>query len=243
VSNPLSRLQRCRRYVKLLAMASLKKHLRLRTIPILFALFWRFAKRPVYTLQMHRLARKFAVKRIHFGPGAILKGIPSIQIGEGFAAGPGLWLEAVLHYEGQTFTPQIVIGQNVEISTWGHIAATHRVEIGDGVLIGSRVIITDHNHGQYSGPHCSPLVPPLLRPLDSDKTVVIGRNVWLCDGVVVTPSARIGEGSVIGANSVVTGTIEPFTLAAGIPAKPLKKYDFTLHEWVPVKRGSGSRSE
>jgi lipopolysaccharide O-acetyltransferase len=177
---------------------------------------------------------KFGVSGIQIGPGATLRGVSAIKIKAGFSAGAGLWLEAVLRYRDQTFAPRILIGRNVSISTWGHIAATHYVEIGDEVLIGSRVIIIDHNHGQYSGPHSPPDVPPLLRALDCDKEVIIGRNVWLGDGVVVAPGARIGEGSVIGANSVVTGKIPPFTLAAGIPARPLKRYDFATKQWTAI---------
>lgn len=188
----------------------------------------------LHRLHNRMLAKKFGVHKIDVGPNATLKGVSAVQMGENFYAGPGLWLEAVQSYQGKVIDPKIIIGTNVSISAWGHIAATHYVEIGDDVLIGSKVIITDHNHGQYRGPHSSPNVPPSLRPLDCDKEVVIGRNVWLGDGVVVTPGARIGEGAVIGANSVVIGTIEPFTLAAGIPAKPLKRYDFTINEWVAV---------
>jgi lipopolysaccharide O-acetyltransferase len=156
-------------------------------------------------------------------------------MGEDFSAGQGLWLEAVLRHHGQTFTPRIVLGRNVTVSAWSHIAATHYVEIGDDVLIGSKVVITDHNHGYYSGSHTSPMIPPNFRPLSCDKEVVIGRNVWLGDGVVVTPGSRIGEGSVIGANAVVTGTIPPFTIAAGIPARPLKQYDSRINEWVDIR--------
>ena len=172
---------------------------------------------------------------IILGPRCYLRGLAHISVGRNFQAAEGLWLEAVTAYAGDRFTPRIVIGNDVAISRWSHIAASHRVEIGDGVLIGSRVIIIDHNHGIYDGPYTSPQIPPLLRPLDCDKSVIIGRNVWLGDGVVVTPGTEIGEGSVIGANSVVTGIIQPFTLAAGVPAKPLKRYDFNINEWIRIK--------
>jgi lipopolysaccharide O-acetyltransferase len=116
-----------------------------------------------------------------------------------------------------------------------HIAATHFVEIGDNVLMGSKVVVTDHNHGQYSKDHTSPNIPPALRPLDHDRSVVIGRNVWLGDGVVVTPGSSIGEGAVIGANSVVQGRIPPFTIAAGVPAKIMKVFDFDTQKWTNVE--------
>ncbi len=103
-----------------------------------------------------------------------------------------------------------------------------RIEIGDGVLIGSKVLITDHNHGQYRKGTWNSSIPPALRPLDQDKPVIIGKNVWVGDGVVIAPGATIGEGSVIGANSVVTGAIPPCTIAAGVPARCLSQYDPSL---------------
>jgi len=193
------------------------------------------ARRCGVTFRRRMVASRVGSPTIVLGPRCFLRGLAHISIGENFQAAEGLWLEAITANSGQTFAPQIVIGKNVAVSRWSHIAATHRVEIGDGVLIGSRVIITDHNHGSYNGPHTSPEIPPLLRLLDRDKEVVIGRNVWLGDGVVVSPGSTIGEGSVIGANAVVIGVIPPFTLAAGVPAKPLKRYDFTAKEWVRIK--------
>jgi len=129
----------------------LQVYVSFRTVHGLYALVLRYARHPFRQFYNRIQAHKFGVKGIRFGPGARLQGISAIQMGEGFSAGPGLWLEAVLRYEDQTFTPRIVIGRNVEISTWGHIAATHYVEIGDDVLIGSRVIITDHNHVSIAG--------------------------------------------------------------------------------------------
>lgn len=180
------------------------------------------------------LAAKFDVKSFRIGPGSLLRGISAIRIGENFSAGRELWLEAVLRFNDQCFNPSIVIGNNVTVSSWSHIAATNSVEIGDGVLIGSKVIITDHNHGQYgrsSGISSSPHVRPALRPLDNNKSVSIGSNAWLGDGVVVTAGSEVGEGAVIGANSVVCGAIPAFTLAVGTPARPVKQYVFQTGEW------------
>jgi len=180
------------------------------------------------------LAAKLGVRRVQIGPGAWLRGLSAIQIGENFSTGPGLRLDAITLSGEHKRRPLIVIGDNVFVNSWCHITATNSVEIGDNVLMGSKVIVTDHQHGQYSGPHTSPEIPPALRPLDLDKKVVIGRNVWLGDGVVVMPGSEIGEGSIIGANSVVVGKVPPFTIAAGIPSKPLKRYDFQIKEWVRV---------
>lgn len=181
------------------------------------------------------ISHKLGVKKIRIGPRPYLRGLSSIQMGEDFSAADGLWLEAITRHNDQIFSPRIIIGDHVRISRWVHIAATHSVEIGDHVLMGSKVIITDHNHGQYSKQHSSPHLAPDLRLLDDDREVVVGRNVWLGDGVVVTPGSCIGEGTVIGANSVVQGTIPPFSIASGAPAKVVKTFDFDTQKWTSVE--------
>jgi lipopolysaccharide O-acetyltransferase len=181
------------------------------------------------------LAGKLGCPDIVIGPRSYLRGLGYISIGKNFKASEGLWLEAIANQFDGTHIPCIKIGDNVSISKWSHIAATNRVEIGNGVLIGSKVLITDHGHGQYTETHTSPLVPPVYRPVASDRQVIIGGNVWIGDGVVVCPGSNIGEGVVIGANAVVTGTIAPFTLAVGIPARPLKHYSFEINEWVNIQ--------
>jgi lipopolysaccharide O-acetyltransferase len=185
-------------------------------------------------LRNYMLARKLGVQKISIGPRASLQGLSCVQIGEDFIALDGLWLHAVTHYYDQQFSPKIVIGDRARISQWVHIAATNFVQIGDDALIGSKVMITDHNHGQYGDSNTSPQVPPALRPLDRHRRVVIGNNVWLGDNVVVTPDSSIGEGVVIAANSVVRGHIPAFSLAAGVPAKAIKIFDFKAQRWIKL---------
>ncbi|WP_420240110.1 DapH/DapD/GlmU-related protein (plasmid) [Telmatobacter bradus] len=177
------------------------------------------------------LARKLGCPDISIGPRCYLRGLTCIHIGKKFRAGEGLWMEAIVAYNQQSFSPSIVIGDNVSVSHWVHIAATHKVQIEDGVLIGSKVLITDHNHGQYRNGTDNVNLAPSLRLLDQDRIVVIGKNTWLGDGAVVMPGVTIGEGCVIGANAVVTQDIPPFTVAAGIPAKVLSRFEFSSQTW------------
>jgi lipopolysaccharide O-acetyltransferase len=179
-------------------------------------------------------AQHFHVKHIYIRKGAYLRGTRHMRMGEHFDCGQGLWLEAISSWRGQTATPEIIIGDNVSISFWGHIAALSSVRIGNGVMMGSRVTIIDHNHGSYSEQQGSdPSVPPAERPL-SARPIVIEDNVWLADGVVVTGGSTIGEGSIIGANAVVTGSIPAYCIAVGIPARPVKRFDRSAKSWVTV---------
>jgi lipopolysaccharide O-acetyltransferase len=126
------------------------------------------------------------------------------------------------------------IGNHVRISNWTHIACTNSVTIGDHVLIGSKVIITDHNHGHFGVGAAPPSVPPAQRPLESDRFVIIGANAWLGDGVVICPGVTFGEGSVAGANAVVTTDVAPYTLVAGVPARPIRRYDVAQGNWIRI---------
>ncbi|MCA0015170.1 antibiotic acetyltransferase [Mesorhizobium sp. B292B1B] len=54
------------------------------------------------------------------------------------------------------------------------------------------------------------------------KAVSIGHDVWIGHGAVIMPGLTIGNGAVIGANAVVTHDVPPYTIVAGVPAKPLR---------------------
>ena len=180
------------------------------------------------------LSKKLGARPLYIGPDAHLLGLSHVRIGKNFSSGRGLWLQAVTERCGEKFSPKIIIGDDVNISFWTTITAVNHVEIGSGVLIASKVIILDHNHGYYGNDeHTSPLLPPAKRRLSRGR-VVIGDNVWIGDGVVIGPGSVIGEGCIIGSNSVVKGAIPAFTIAAGIPARPIKRYDFDKMEWVRI---------
>lgn len=98
----------------------------------------------------------------------------------------------------------LFIGDNCEFGDNTHIVALNKVVIGDNVLIASKVFISDTSHGTYKGEDSdSPLTSPNERKLHSSE-VIIGDNVWIGENVVILPGASIGNGCVIGANSVVS---------------------------------------
>lgn len=112
------------------------------------------------------------------------------------------------------------IGNNVIVGEYCHITCMSNIIIDDGVLMGKKCIISDNNHGETT--RSSLLIPPSDRKIVSKGDVLIGRNVWLGDNVVVLPGVNIGEGCVIGASSVVTKSLPPYTVSVGNPAKVVK---------------------
>lgn len=156
----------------------------------------------------------------------------NIIFGLGLSTGVGCRIEAYPLVKG---TKALKIGNNLRVNDYLHITATGGVTIGDNVLIASRVFITDVFHGSYSCDENddSPLIVPNDRKLCS-KPVVIGSNCWIGEGVCILPGVIIGEGCIIGANSVVTKSINSYSIAVGVPAKVIKVFDFDKSRWVQV---------
>jgi len=186
-------------------------------------------------------AHRLGAEGFRVGRHPRLMGLRHMRIGRNLRAGDQLWLEAVVLYGGQRFTPELVLGDDISLSDSVHIACLNRITIGSGLLAGSRVLISDHSHGNYRGAEQSnPATLPAERLLTSTGEVHIGRNVWLGDGVVVLAGSNIGDGAVIGANSVVTGTVPANSIAAGAPARLLRQWNAEQHEWLPVVKAESA---
>lgn len=147
------------------------------------------------------------------------------RYGLGFTCGYSCRIE--LAGEG---TP-LAIGINCKINDRVHISAYESVTIGDNVLMGSNILITDNSHGSYGSP---PSEGPVIHPDDRrivTKPVRIGDDVWIGEGVCIMPGVTIGNGCVIGANSVVTKSIPEKTVVAGVPARPIKCWNSLDNQW------------
>jgi acetyltransferase-like isoleucine patch superfamily enzyme len=162
-------------------------------------------------------------KQFSIAPGCTIVGAHNIVVGDNFNAYARLRLEAYDWHLGFGFSPQIIIGNNVCINYDCHIGCINKISIGNNVLIASKVFITDHFHGEIDGGILD--VPPAQRKLFSKGSVIIEDNVWIGEAVAILPDVRIGFGSIIGANSVVTKSIPARSIACGIPARVIKCYE------------------
>ena len=206
----------------------------------LFLLSHRIAGAALRRTRDRLLARRLGTQRLRIGRHPRLAGLAHIHLGENFSAGDGLWLDAITFFAGNAYAPSLTIGPNCNVSDHVHIACTNRITIAEGLLCGSRVIISDHAHGRYSGTRQSPPSQrPLHRPLSHDGTVTIGRNVWIGDGAAILAGADIGDGAIIGANSLVNGPVPPHTIAAGTPVHPLRHWTETTQQWLRLATSDG----
>jgi acetyltransferase-like isoleucine patch superfamily enzyme len=92
------------------------------------------------------------------------------------------------------------------------VSAMEKLRIGEGTLIAPYCCIYDHDHN----------FPDMLSGYVV-KNVEIGKNVWLGAHSIILKGVKIGDNSIIGAGSVVTKDIPPNSIAAGVPAKVIKK--------------------
>ena len=159
-----------------------------------------------------------------------VRGKQYIKIGKGFTTGFNCRIDALnINNFGEKYL--IEIGENVEINDEVHIGATQKIIIEDNVLIASKVYISDHNHGSYKGDEQdSPMSIPKGRKIHSSP-IRIEKNVWIGELCCILQGVTIGEGSIIGAMSVVTKDIPPYTIAVGSPAKLIKRYNFETKKW------------
>lgn len=158
---------------------------------------------------------------VYFGSVQCLIGSKHISIGQNTGFGDGLFLTVWDHYQDQEFTPTVKVGKNCWFGLYCHITAVNKILIGDNLLIGKWVTITDNSHGNTD--YESLIVPPTKRPIISKGPVIIGNNVWIGDKATILPGVTIGDGAVIAANTVVTKDVPPYCVCAGNPGIIVKK--------------------
>ena len=152
-----------------------------------------------------------------------IKGEEYISIGENTQLGMSIQLTAWSRYNKTEYKPTISIGDNCIIRDFAHITAINEIIIGNNLLTGTNVLITDNSHGYLSKESVD--IPPNKRDLVSNGPVHIGNNVWLGNNVIILPNVTIGNGVIVGANSVVTKDIPDNCVAAGVPAKVVKRLE------------------
>jgi len=148
-----------------------------------------------------------------------------VRIGRNVIIRAGARIEAV--DTGSADRAQVVIGDGTSIHLRFHVGAALHVEIGRNVLIAGDVYVTDHDHAlptPESGRGGGLVAAPTR----------IGDDCWLGEGAKVLKGVQLGRGCVVGANSVVTRSFPDYTLVAGVPARPLRRYDSETREWVRV---------
>jgi acetyltransferase-like isoleucine patch superfamily enzyme len=144
-----------------------------------------------------------------------------LEVGEGVLLEPNVWLTAP---EGA----RIRIGAGSFLNIAVMVAAVDLVEIGEHCMFANGCFVTDGNH-RFDDPD----KPVPWQGFSSKGPTRVGSNVWCGANVVVASGVTIGERCVIGANSVVTEDIPAFSIAAGAPARVIRKVEYERDRGSP----------
>lgn len=180
---------------------------------------WRWYTRPHRPWNRARLtvelARREAFARGRLNGdvlGMLLDG--RLELGAQVFLEPGVWLTAGDH-------GRIRIGGGTFLNQGVMVASEGLVDIGEHCMAANGCLITDGSH-RFEDPD----VPVPWQGFTTKGPTRIGDNVWLGANVVVTSGVTIGRRSVIGANSVVTDDVPPYSIAAGTPARVLRTISY-----------------
>ena len=110
------------------------------------------------------------------------------------------------------------IGDYCMLGDRNHISCCNGITIGENLRTGSDVLISDNSHGNPANSDEKRL-PPNNRPLYSKGPIIIGDNVWIGERVAILAGVTIGNGAIIGANTVVTHNVPENAIAVGCPAR------------------------
>ena len=176
---------------------------------------WRWYERNAIPWNRARIHREFARRRafcrwpVH---GNVLEafGEGRLEVGEHTLFEPGVWITA----PGDA---RIRIGSGTFLNLNVMVAAVELVEIGSHCMLANGCFVTDGNH------RFDDLSQPVTwQGFTTKGPTRIGDNVWCGAHVVVTSGVTIGERAVVGANSVVTTDVAPYSIVAGAPARVVK---------------------
>lgn len=181
-------------------------------------------KRKAECLKLFLMAYK---NNCFLGKCLYIRNVGCIKLGRNIKIHDYFRIECYKEYLGEKYTPNLSIGNNVNIGPNFTSLVADTINIGEKCLFAGNVSLITENHG--------------INPESSDSyqqepicagPIIIGKGCWFGQNVVVLPNVSIGERCIIGANSLVNTDIPPYSIAVGAPAHVVKKYNFISHKWV-----------
>jgi acetyltransferase-like isoleucine patch superfamily enzyme len=150
----------------------------------------------------------------------------NVRIGRNSVVSEGGWLN--VNHRSQT-SIQIDIEDNCFIGRRNFFSSGALIRIGSYCLTGIDCKFMGSNHI-----YCDPFLPYIATGTTKEDTIDVGVNCWFGANVSVVGEARIGHGSIIGANAVIIGDIPAFSLVVGNPGRVIKRYDLEVRKWIAV---------
>lgn len=148
-------------------------------------------------LGMPRAQPFLALKRV-------LLRVLGAKLGKRVMIYPGVWIVPI--------SRRLTIGDDVDLSRGVMITTPGRVNIGDRVLLGynAKILSTNHNIPNGRG--------RVFGAGHTSAPVTIERDAWIGSNAIVLPGVTVGEGAIVAAGAIVTKSVAPYMICAGVPA-------------------------
>lgn len=154
----------------------------------------------------------------YIGPPMFLMNTSHMYVGKRVRIFPGLRAEC--HGNGRLF-----LHDNVSIGQGFHVIASGDLHIGHGCLISGNVFVTDTDHTFED------VDVPVFEQPNKISPTRIGKNCFLGIGARIQAGTTLGDGCIVGANSVVRGDFPNYCVIVGAPARVVKRYDLASGNW------------
>lgn len=159
----------------------------------------------------------------YIGKPTFIYGMKKISVGKRVRIFPNVRLEVHGTDSNLIIEDNVGIGQNVHITTGSNLV------IGRSSIILANVFITDIDHSYDT------IGVPILEQDNIIKKTQIGENCFIGIGAAIQAGTILGKQCIVGANSVVRGHFDDYTVIVGSPAKAIKKYNFKSQMWEKIK--------
>jgi acetyltransferase-like isoleucine patch superfamily enzyme len=203
-----------------------------RLLGSLFVLSRKVADRCIRDYYQSRFAQ--AGRRISIGHNFWVHSPEHIRLGEDVAIAHNVTLRALTAYPWveppQTFEPSIRLGNRVFLNCYTEISAASSIELEDDVMIAPGCFITDNSHSFRDAEKTI-----RSQPVEVIGPVKIGTGSWVGAHTVVLGNVTIGKHAIIAAHSIVNKDIPDYCIAAGAPARVIKKFNADSGEWERVE--------
>lgn len=165
---------------------------------------------------IHGHQYKHIGKKSYFLNPMFISGMKYMYLADDVGIWDGARVEMIDFWEGIQYSPQLYIGNHVNIGQNLHLTCAEKIVIEDNVVCSARVTITDINHETEN---CEIAV---LKQGLMTKPVLIKEGAFIGINSVIMPGVTIGKHAVIGANSVVTKDVPDYVTVVGAPARIIK---------------------
>ena len=161
---------------------------------------------------------------------------PCVKIGDRVMMDRDVWLN--IPFIPKSNEPVILLEDGCQIGRRCLISAQNRVEIGKNTIFAPSALVMDHAFDDFD-------MSITDQGIKNGGKVRIEEGCWIGFGAAIVCSQGellVGENSVIGANTVVTKSVPPYSVVSGNPGRIVKQFDASKGQWVMGTSGSTGRS-